>query len=245
MYERGLAKVTGWPESRPSAMSLRVRCALKRAPIRSARRWRTICPALCLLPAYSGPGLPSPAMIQRSSAMCGPPARRRGASHPRPAVAWSLLGLGLGVGRGNRLGDFALGGLALGRLGLDGDLHELVVEQAAGEHVAGNPDLDFNGDLLAAANLDQVNVLDLAPDGVALHGLRQRERRPAEALKADQRVRRLQRDHEIVLRQREVAALCAVAVHDTRHTTRPADTAGRPPSRLRARLRVCNDTPRR
>ncbi len=50
-------------------MSLRVRFALKRAPIRSASSARTIWPTLCLVPAYSGPGFPSPTMIHRSSAI--------------------------------------------------------------------------------------------------------------------------------------------------------------------------------
>ena len=71
MYVRGLASVTGTPASRPSATSLRVRCALNRAPIRSASRSTTICPALCRFPAYSGPGLPSPAISQRSSGIAG------------------------------------------------------------------------------------------------------------------------------------------------------------------------------
>src|SRR3984885_3335033 len=57
------------PAGRPSAMSLRVRFDLKRAPIRSASRASTIWPTLCLVPAYSGPGLPSPTMIHRSSAI--------------------------------------------------------------------------------------------------------------------------------------------------------------------------------
>ena len=43
-----------------------------------------------------------------------------------------------------------------------------------------------------------------------------------DALQPDQHVRRLQRDHELVLRQREVAVLRALAVHDSGHTTRPA-----------------------
>ena len=78
----------------------------------------------------------------------------------------------------------------VGGLRLDGKLNHLLVENAAGEHLAGHPDRDFNRDLLAAADLDEVDVLDHALDRVPLHRLRQRERGPAgQALDPDQRVR--------------------------------------------------------
>src|SRR5690348_3306820 len=132
MYECGRAKVTGWPSRRPSAMSLRLRCDFSRAPARSASTVRTICPALCLVPAYSGPGLPSPTMIQRSSDMSKPQAHRRGASTSRPAgFAWWLLGLRLGRGLGlaERLRGLALGRLALFLRGL------AEVDGRRGDHV--------------------------------------------------------------------------------------------------------------
>ena len=63
----------------------------------------------------------------------------------------------------------------VGRLGGNGQRHELLVEEAVGDQVAGNDQRDVDGDLLAAANQDQVDVLDGATDGVALDGLRERE----------------------------------------------------------------------
>src|SRR6266702_610406 len=100
MYDRGRASVTTCPARRPSAMSLRVRCALNRAPIRSASAAITMCPALCRVAAYSGPGLPRPTTIHRSST-AGPYTE---------AVAWLLSPGGLrGLNRSRNVGG--LGGL--------------------------------------------------------------------------------------------------------------------------------------
>src|SRR5450756_3134897 len=118
MYDRGLARATGWPARRPSAMSLRVRCDLNLAPTRSASRPRTSCPALCLVPAYSGPGLPRPAMSHRSSAMIKSDTRPTSRTRPgRVQPARGLLCDGLDDRRGGRLRGLAKLGVEL-RLGL-------------------------------------------------------------------------------------------------------------------------------
>src|SRR5713101_6682942 len=136
MYDSGFPRVTGRPASQPTATAAPEESRLKRTPILAASRSATRYPALCRLPAYRGPGLPSPAISQRSSAMrCHPqagpaagPGRTRpgppqaGLSRPAPreeeAGSAGLLGSGC-----IRLGVRHRGRLALGRrsalLGLD------------------------------------------------------------------------------------------------------------------------------
>src|SRR4029079_6982204 len=58
----------------------------------------------------------------------------------------------------------------VGGVGLDRDLYDLLVEQAVARgDLAGHPDRHLDRDLLAAADQDQVDVLEEAPDRVALH----------------------------------------------------------------------------
>jgi len=45
----------------------------------------------------------------------------------------------------------------VGGLGLHGDLHQLLVKQAAGEHLPGHLDLHVDGDFSAPADHDQVH----------------------------------------------------------------------------------------
>ena len=96
-------------------MSLRVRCDLKRAPMRSASRARTIWPGVVpvarVLRARVAQSDDDPAVVRHMRSLSMPTGR---AVHARPAVsAWSLLGLGLS--RGGGLGGAALSRLALGR----------------------------------------------------------------------------------------------------------------------------------
>ena len=60
MNQRGLASTTRRPASRPSTTSAPLLCALNRPPTRAASSSATRKPMLCRLPAYRGPGLPSP-----------------------------------------------------------------------------------------------------------------------------------------------------------------------------------------
>ena len=63
MYVCGFTRITGTPASVPRAMRhLKARFASQVAPMRDAMRSTTSKPALWGVPAYSAPGLPSPAM---------------------------------------------------------------------------------------------------------------------------------------------------------------------------------------
>ncbi len=84
-------------------------------------------------------------------------------------------------------------------------------------------------------------MLDGALQRVPLDRLRQRELSDAQALQAEQRVRGLEREHELVLGQRQVAGLRAVPVNDGGHATRPAGTAGGALAELSAELGLDTD----
>ena len=119
-------------------------------------------------------------------------------------------------------------------LGLDRDLDQLLVEQAAGEHLAGDLDRDVHGDLLTAADQDQVHVLDGAPDRVPLHRLGQHQLVPAgQAIQPDQHVGGLQRHHHVVAGQRDVPGVGAVAIQHGGHPAVPRAHGGRGPCRTR------------
>ena len=106
-----------------------------------------------------------------------------------------------------------------------------------GPEYAGNPDRDLDADLLAPADQDQVGVLDVAPDRVPIHRLGQGQAGHAgHAVQPDQHVRRLQREHQLVAGQHDVARLLAVAVEHGRHQARTARTAGGALAKLGARL---------
>ena len=59
------------------------------------------------------------------------------------------------------------------RLRLQRDLHELLVEQPAGEDLADDPDGHLDGDLLALPDQDQVDMLDDVLDRIPLYRLGQ------------------------------------------------------------------------
>ena len=236
----------------PRTATARALCERRLALARAASSSMTMAPTLCRLPAYVGPGLPSPTTSQRSvEAMGGDAverADRSGRLRPRRcprrqrrglgALGLGLrglvldAGLGLGLGElglqrlgGDRRGDVddedlrvgdqrgALGqdqvggvDLGAGREALDGDLDalgdvgrldlELDGLVLHGDHgldggLALGVDLDVDGDLLAAADDDEVDVLDDRLIGVALDVLGQGQLGLAVDLDGQQGVGRL------------------------------------------------------
>jgi hypothetical protein len=112
-------------------------------------------------------------------------------------------------------------------LGLHRDLDQLLVEHAVRGHLAGHLDRDLNGDLLAAADQDQVDVVDGAPDRVALHGLGQGQLAAAlQPVQADQHVRGAQREQHVVAGQAHVPRVGPVAVQHGGHPALAAHLAG-------------------
>lgn len=103
----------------------------------------------------------------------------------------------------------------MGGLGLDeqGVLHVLE-EVAARGQLALDVHGDLDVDLLAALDGQQVDVLDVALERVALHGLRDDQRVLAVDLQTDQDVGGAKRKEQVVGRQRDVDRLGAVAVDD-------------------------------
>ena len=85
---------------------------------------------------------------------------------------------------------------------------------------------DVDGDLLAAADDDQVDVLDGVLDRVALDLLRQRELGRAVDLDGQQGVGGTQRQQGLVTRQRDVDRVGAVAVQHGGDLVGAADPAG-------------------
>src|SRR5260370_1179818 len=218
MNVSGLARVTGNPASRPVASAARDRSRLKRAPTRSASRSATMNPALCRLAAYSGPGLPSPAISQRSSAMryfplaAGAPLR----------LAHTVFPARLSAVTGSRRPD----------------QDELLVQQAVRDDVSGHRNRDVDRDLLALPDHDQVDVLHVALDRVPLNRLRQRELAAAgHALQPDQHVRRAQCEQHVVAGQANVPRVGPVAVQDGGNSARAPRAAGRALAELGAGLR--------
>ena len=78
MYVSGFSSATRWPSSRSSA-SLPLNFARHDAPCRRASSSTTIQPTLCLVRAYSRPGLPSPTTSRSSDEARSP--RRQGKTH--------------------------------------------------------------------------------------------------------------------------------------------------------------------
>ena len=77
----------------------------------------------------------------------------------------------------------------------------------SGGDLAGHGDRDVDGDLLAAPDQDQVDVLDGALDRVTLHGLGQGQLAAAgQAVEPDQDVRGAQREQDVVAGQADDAA---------------------------------------
>ncbi len=114
------------------------------------------------------------------------------------------------------------------RVGLDRDLDQLLVDHGVARgDVAGDPDRHLDGDLLAAPDQDQVDVLDEAPDRVPLHRLGQGEGAAAlEPVQLEQHVRRLQREHQVVAGQAQVAGIGPVPVQHGGHLALAAAAAG-------------------
>src|SRR5690606_19944641 len=170
--------------------------------------------------------------------------RRRNAQHDR-------LRVGDQLGTGGQLdlagGDAAADLQALHRVlhalgdggGLGGDLDrdQLLADDAAGGGVAGEVHRDLDVDLLALLHDEQVDVLKEALDRVALHALGQDQVLGAlDTVHAQQHVRGLQGQHQVMAGKRDVARLGAVAVEDGRHLTRAAGATRGALAEFRARL---------
>ena len=85
---------------------------------------------------------------------------------------------------------------------------------------------DVDGDLLAAADEHQVDVLDVAADRVALDVLGQRQLRAPPSISSAAGRWRLEREHRLVARQRDVHRVGAVAVEHGGDLVGAADPAG-------------------
>jgi hypothetical protein len=110
-----------------------------------------------------------------------------------------------------------------GRLGLDGDLDELLVEQAVRRDLTDDRDRDVDGDLLAAPHQDEVDMLDGALDRVTLDRLGQGELAAVrQAVEPDQDVGGAKGEQNLVARQADVPRRGAVAVEDRRNPAGPA-----------------------
>ena len=99
-------------------------------------------------------------------------------------------------------------------------------------------DGDLDGDLLAAADGDEVDVLEVAVDRVDLDLLGQRQLGLALDVELEQRVRAavLEGHHRVVAREGDVDRLVAVAVDDGGDLVLAADAAGGALAELGARL---------
>jgi len=156
-------------------------------------------------------------------------------------VSSDVLGV-LGQGRARRQRDLA-GGDLLSRLQAgDGDLdvvrergrvslerqgHRLLVDEGVRTRGTGEVDSDLDGDLLALADGDQVDVLEVALDRVAYDGLRKRELVSLGGLERQQGVGVVpQRHHQVVAREGEVPGRVTVAVEDGRNLVGHPDPAG-------------------
>src|ERR671911_347843 len=162
----GRASTTRASRSRTSATWARLRVRFSLAPARSASRATTMAPALCRVLPYSSSGLPSPSTIQ------GPP------SSPAPVTAARLRSW-RGTGR-----------LALGPvLALAGVLgRRRLAALADPGRLPDQPHRHLDLDLLAPADLDEVDVDEVAPDRVALDLLGQGQVLVAADLQRDQHV---------------------------------------------------------
>jgi hypothetical protein len=88
-------------------------------------------------------------------------------------------------------------------------------------------DADLDGDLLALAHLDEVDVLEEALDRVGLDLLGQGQQRLALDVDVQQRVGAtvLERHHRVVPGQGDVLGVVPVAVDDRRHLVRATDAS--------------------
>jgi hypothetical protein len=90
-------------------------------------------------------------------------------------------------------------------VGRDRQRHRLLVDQGVGRGLAGQLHRDLHGHLLALADRDQVDVLQVALDRVAHDALRQGQLVALLGLQRQQRVGVvLEGQHQLVARQREV-----------------------------------------
>ena len=124
------------------------------------------------------------------------------------------------------------------RVGFHRDLHQQLIEDhlARGD-LAGHPDRHLDRDLLTAPDQDQVHVLEEAPDRVPLHRLGQGKLAAAlEAFQEQQHVRRLQREHQGVPGQAQVAGVGPVPVQHGGHLALAAGAAGSALAELGASL---------
>jgi hypothetical protein len=113
-----------------------------------------------------------------------------------------------------------------------------VTTRASGRRLADQVDRDVDGDLLALAHLDEVDVLDEALDRVGLDLLGERQVLVALDVEVEQRVGAavLDRQHRLVAGQGHVDRVVAVAVDDGGHLVGAADAAGRALAELGAGL---------
>src|SRR5665647_2180635 len=111
--------------------------------------------------------------------------------------------------------------------GFDSQLDGVVLEGDDGLDGGFTHDVDrhVNGDLLALADHDEVNVLDDRPDRVALDVLGQGQLVLAVDLDREQDVGNLEGPHRLVARQGDVDRLGAVAVHHRGDLVLPPDAA--------------------
>jgi hypothetical protein len=124
-----------------------------------------------------------------------------------------------------------VGGLGLDRQGVQVGRHEGVRCCLADQVHA-----DLDGDLLAAADDHEVDVLEEALDRVPLDVLRQRQLVLAVDVQREQDVRGLQGEHQLVAGQRDVPRVGAVAVQNCGHFLVTADAARGALAELGARL---------
>ena len=98
--------------------------------------------------------------------------------------------------------------------------------------------LHLDGDLLSTGHDQQIGVLDEALDRVPLHLLGKRQLAVAVELDREQGVRRLQGEHQVVARQRDVHGIGAVSVQHRGNLRLAPDSAGGTLAELVTRLGV-------
>jgi hypothetical protein len=112
------------------------------------------------------------------------------------------------------------------RVGGDRQRHRLLVDEGVGRRLAGELHRHLDGDALALADGDEVDVLEVALERVADDRLGQRQLVAVGRLQGEQLVGVvLERQHELVARQGVVARGVTVAVQDGRHLVGPAHAA--------------------
>jgi hypothetical protein len=131
----------------------------------------------------------------------------------------------------------------VGCLSLEGDNGEFLVVDVARSQFAHDVDGDVNGDLLALADGQQVDVLDDLLDGVALDVLDQGQVVFAVDVQGQQGVGNADREGGGLRRKGDVDGLCAVAVDDRRDLADMCISSKL--KRCSARAEVCCDLQRR